>query len=267
MTVGVVVKRNKPEAEALAGRLEQTLHGLGAVTSRAPDARVDLVVVLGGDGTFLHAAHVYGEQDVPLVGINLGGMGMLAAFSPDEMDDAVARALAGVLPVERRMRLLVTLLDAGKTSSYVAVNDAVVSQGAIARLLDLETLLDGVRVALYKADGLIVATPTGSTAYTLAAGGPVLTPDLRAMLLTPICPHALTHRTVVFPADSVLQIREVGDSDHVFLTIDGQRGEHVSRDAQVEIRAHQRPLLCLRNPARPFFETLRSKLNWGVRET
>jgi NAD+ kinase len=263
--VGVVVKHQKPEAEALAVRLERVLAERGVMSSRAADAAVDLVVVLGGDGTFLHAAHLFGDRGVPLVGVNLGGMGMLAAFAPEEMDDAVSRALEGTLPVERRMRLRVTVRNGERASAYVAVNDAVVSQGAIARILDLEVQLDGVRVALYKADGLIVATPTGSTAYTLAAGGPVLTPDLRAMVLTPICPHALTHRTVVVPADSVLRIRAVGDSEHVFLTVDGQRGEELARGVQVEIRAHERPLLCLRNPARPFFETLRNKLNWGVR--
>jgi len=267
MTVGLVVKRNKPEAEALAQRLEALLAARGVPVARAQESPVDLVVVLGGDGTFLHAAHMWGERGVPLVGVNLGGMGMLTAFAPDEMEDAVLRALDGALPIERRMRLRVAMRAGDRTSAYVAVNDAVVSQGAIARMLDLETLLDGVRVALYKADGLIVATPTGSTAYTLAAGGPVLTPDLRAMVLTPICPHALTHRTAVVPAESVLLIRVVGEHEHVFLTVDGQRGQQLPPGAEVEVRAHERPLLCLRNPARPFFETLRTKLKWGFRET
>jgi NAD+ kinase len=266
VTVGLVVKRHKPEAESLALRLEALLGARGVETTRQPKTPVDLVVVLGGDGTFLHAAHVWGERGVPLVGVNLGGMGMLTSFTPDEMEDGVLRALDGALPVERRMRLRATMYAGGQTATYVAVNDAVVSQGAIARMLDLETLLDGARVALYKADGLIVATPTGSTAYTLAAGGPVLTPDLRAMVITPICPHALTHRTVVVPAESVLRIRAVGEQEHVFLTIDGQRGQQLPAGAEVEVRADERPLLCLRNPARPFFETLRSKLKWGYRE-
>lgn len=266
MLVGIVAKRNNPEAHALAARLEQNLRARGVKVSRDVDAGADLVVVLGGDGTFLSAAHLYGDRGASLLGVNLGGLGMLTAFTVDEMDEAVAKALEGKLPVEERMRLRIELKDGDRKSSYVALNDAVVSQGAIARLLDLETMLDGTRVALYKADGLIIATPTGSTAYTLAAGGPVLTPGLRAMVLTPICPHALTHRTVVVPADSVLRIRAVGAQEHVLLTVDGQRGEQLAPGAQVEVRAHEQPIRLLCNPARSHFETLRTKLYWGVRE-
>ncbi|MEK6607416.1 MAG: NAD(+)/NADH kinase [Myxococcota bacterium] len=282
-SVAFVIKR-KPEAVQIAASLRAEIGRSGVEVREGASPRpkgrardeADLVVVVGGDGTFLHAAHLYGDRGVPLLGVNAGGLGFLTEFSVEEAAGAIARALAGELPVHARMRLRVSAGNDGASAAYSALNDAVLAQGALARVLDVETFLDGHRVTTYKADGLIVATPTGSTAYTLAAGGPVLTPDLQAMVVTPICPHTLTNRPLVVPASSVLRLcaaasaratGPAGSAERPRLTIDGQRGEEIAAGAWVEVRVHERPLRCFHNPARPFFEVLRAKLKWGVRES
>lgn len=261
-TVGLVVKR-KPEVGALALRLSRTLTARGVVIAEDVATPCDLVVVLGGDGTFLRAAHLYGDRGIPLLGVNAGGLGFLTEFSVDKADDAIVRALAGELPMQERMRLRVTP-EAGQPES--ALNDVVISQRGIARLLDVQAWLDTQLVAQYKADGLIVATPTGSTAYNLSAGGPILTPDLFAMVLTPICPHTLTNRPLVVPADAKLRLRVMGHAERPSLTVDGQHEVELAGGGWVEISAEKTAIRCVRNPDRPYFDLLREKLTWGVRE-
>ena len=186
-------------------------------------------------------------------------------FGRTEARAAIVAACLGQLPIEERMRLSVTIRAAdgvaGETRN--AVNDAVIAQRSIARLLDLEARLDGTPIATYKADGVIVSTPTGSTAYTLAAGGPILTPDLEAIVLTPICPHTLTNRPLVVRADSRLSVTNVSGSD-VTLTIDGQWGRVLETGESIEVRKTSRPLRTYR-PSTSFFGVLRQKLSWGER--
>ena len=286
MRVGFLLKRGKPEARELAASLAAQLTSGGAtVAALAEDAAVipgatavdagdlgaavDVLAVLGGDGTFLYGASLVADHGVPIFGVNLGSLGFITPYARSETSAAFGDLLAGRLPVEERIRLAVTIRSVlGQPTSIPtrsAVNDAVLTQRSLARLLDLEARLDGAMVATYKADGLIVSTPTGSTAYTLAAGGPILTPDVQAMVLTPICPHTLTHRPLVFRPDSRLEIRNASDGP-VTLTIDGQWGHELASGASIEVRRAAQPLRVYRSP-RGFFGILREKFRWGERQS
>ena len=286
MRVGFLLKRGKPEARELAASLAAQLTGGGATVAALPEdaalipgatavavadlgAAVDVLAVLGGDGTFLYGASLVADHGVPIFGVNLGSLGFITPYARSETSAAFGDLLAGRLPVEERIRLAVTIRSVlGQPTSIPtrsAVNDAVLTQRSLARLLDLEARLDGAMVATYKADGLIVSTPTGSTAYTLAAGGPILTPDVQAMVLTPICPHTLTHRPLVFRPDSRLEIRNASDGP-VTLTIDGQWGYTLASGASIEVRRAPQPLRIYRSP-RGFFGILREKLSWGERQS
>src|SRR6185295_18599531 len=240
MRFGFLLKRGKPDARHIAAELGDALRARGCrllaleddaaaisgAESVAPERlgpSIDVLAVLGGDGTFLYGAGLVADSGVPLFGVNLGSLGFMTPFGRSEAVAAIIEALQGRLPIEERMRLSITIRS--KSGAVIetrnAVNDAVISQRSLARLLDLGARLDGDPIATYKADGVIVSTPTGSTAYTLAAGGPILTPDLEAIVLTPICPHTLTNRPLVVRADSHLSVTNVSGGS-VTLTIDGQ---------------------------------------------
>ncbi|MBI4508806.1 MAG: NAD(+)/NADH kinase [Deltaproteobacteria bacterium] len=281
--VGLVLKRGKVEAEAIAREIIPWLLAQGCeafITEEhanlAPGARevpetelaaqADMLVVLGGDGTLLHAASLLNSRVVPLLGINLGRLGFLTPFDPHEAKEALSRALRGELPVEERMRLRVILMREGaEPIERLALNDAVVAQGAMARLIELLALLDGHRITLYKADGLIVATPTGSTAYSLAAGGPILTPGQAAMAITPICPHTLTNRPLVVPATAGITVQLEGETRSAILTVDGQWAHALAPGDRVRIEQASLPLPLYRS-GKNYFEILRDKLKWGERE-
>jgi NAD+ kinase len=283
MRFGFLLKRGKPEARDIAAELGAVLRDLGCRlvaleedASALPGAEVvgadqlgaaiDALAVLGGDGTFLYGAGLVADHGVPLFGVNLGSLGFMTQFGRSEAVAAIRDARRGQLPIEERMRLDVTirLRDGAASEVRSAVNDAVISQRSIARLLDLEAHLDGAPIATYKADGVIVSTPTGSTAYTLAAGGPILTPDLEAIVLTPICPHTLTNRPLVMRADSRLSVTNVSGSP-VTLTIDGQWGRELQTGDSIEVRKTAHPLRIYR-PSASFFTILRQKLSWGERQ-
>jgi NAD+ kinase len=282
MRFGFLLKRGKPEARELAETLARVLAARGATsvalaedagaipgaTVVAPEAfasSIDVLVVLGGDGTFLYGASLAADRGVPIFGVNLGSLGFITPYARNEAAAALDEACRGGLVIEERIRLALTIRrsrggEAPPAPS--AVNDAVLTQ-PLARLLDLEARLDGAEITTYKADGLIVATPTGSTAYSLAAGGPLLTPDLEAMVLTPICPHTLTNRPLVFRPDSKLSIRNASGGP-VTLTIDGQWGTALESDDWVDVQRAARPLRLYQAP-RGFFGILREKLSWGSR--
>jgi NAD+ kinase len=283
MRFGFLLKRGKPEARDLAQKLGKVVADRGATlvalaedaaaipgaAAVAPEdfaASMDVLVVLGGDGTFLYGASFAADRGVPIFGVNLGSLGFITPYSRTEAVQAIDDACQGKLAIEERIRLSVAVRpqDGGVPEpARSAVNDAVLKQGSIARLLDLEARLNGAEIATYKADGLIVATPTGSTAYTLAAGGPILTPDVQAMVLTPICPHTLTNRPLVFPPDARLAIRNASGAP-VTLTIDGQWSQDLASDAWIDVRRADRPLRLFQTP-RGFFGILREKLSWGSR--
>jgi NAD+ kinase len=282
-TVGVAIKPGVPRAAAAACDLAKLLaqRGLEALfdpaaaaavgTSGFPRAelasRADLIVVLGGDGTLLAVARAVEERPTPILGINLGTLGFLAEVPVDEMEPALARALAGDLQVEERMRLEVEHLRAGASRHrYRALNDAVITnRGALARIIDLEAHADGQLVTTYHADGLIVATPTGSTAYSLSAGGPILLPGVASFLLTPICPHTLTQRPLVLPDGARLELVVHALGGEVQLTVDGQEGGRLEDGDRVRVRRSEHSVRLLVAPLRSRFDVLRSKLRWGER--
>ena len=226
----------------------------------------ELVVVLGGDGTLLSAARSIGRREIPLFPVNLGGLGFLTAITKDELYQELERAFRGEHRVAKR-KLLTTDLERGGqvVASYDALNDAVLSKSAIARMIDLEAWVDEQFVCAYKADGLIVCTPTGSTAYSLSAGGPIIFPSVPTICITPICPHMLTNRPVLVPETSVIRVTSRGPDESVFLTIDGQVGVPLSEGDTVVCRASQYPVMLIRPPRMMFFDVLRQKLKWGER--
>ena len=276
--VGLVLKRDKPEAVTIAQELGRWLAERGHTLVMTPlhadavpgasvvaDAElataVDLLVVLGGDGTLLHGAGLLGARPVPVLGVNLGRLGFLAPFSPNDARDALARACDGTLATENRMRLRMTLHHDGDTVDRLALNDVVIAQGAMARLVDLEATLDGRRLTQFRADGLIVATPTGSTAYNLAAGGPIVAPGQGAMVITPICPHTLSNRPLVVPATVRVTVRLTSPIQSVMVTVDGQWAFPLGAGDHVEIGQGD-PLILYRSE-KTYFEILREKLGWG----
>ncbi|WP_428268043.1 NAD(+)/NADH kinase [Haliangium sp.] len=226
---------------------------------------IDLAVVLGGDGTMLAAASLVADHGVPVLGINLGRLGFLTPFDPEVAYDAVDAALAGRLSTSERMRLAVNYIpERDPPVSLICLNDAVIHQGSMARLIEVEVTLDGELVSHYRADGLILSTPTGSTAYNLAAGGPIIAPGLRAVALTPISAHSLTSRPLVVPGRSVVRVTLDGDSRGVVLTVDGRWAHTVHPGDRVEVAAADQPLI-LFNSDKHYFDILREKLHWGAR--
>jgi NAD+ kinase len=281
--VGIFVKPDQAQLGALLGEIERWLGERGVVVvseaetdgwseasgsaSSGLTAKMDLAIVLGGDGTLLAVARALGKRSVPLLGVNLGTLGFLADTASEELYVALEQVLAGGFAVESRMRLEVDVARDGRAlGSYLALNDAVIVRNAVSRLIDLETFADGVVVTTYHADGLIVATPTGSTAYSLSAGGPLLVPELEAILLTPISPHTLTQRPLVLPETCELEIRvQDARGGEVRLTIDGQVGCALKQGDRVRVRRSLHPVHMLVPPGRNRFEGMRTKLRWGER--
>jgi NAD+ kinase len=280
--VGFILKPDKTEAGVLLEDLVPWLRAEGhvpIVTTEdqvaPPGAEVmpedelagsiDLTVVLGGDGTMLRAARLVADRGTPVLGINLGQLGFLAMFSPKEAQAALAAALAGKLSTAKRMRLAVTYHRPGAEPIVrYALNDAVLHQGAMARLIDVEAYCDGQLIAAYRADGLIIATPTGSTAYNMAAGGPIVVPGQAAMTITPICAHALTNRPLVLGAQSILKMQLAADARGVILTVDGQWACSFLPGDTVEMTEATSPLVLFASQ-QSFFDVMRDKLHWGVR--
>ena len=226
----------------------------------------DLVIVLGGDGTLLSAARAIGKREIPLFPVNLGGLGFLTAITVDELFPELDRALRGEHRVAKRKLLNTEVVRGGKViASYDALNDAVLTKASIARMIDLQAFVDEQFVADYKADGLIICTPTGSTAYSLAAGGPIIFPSVPAICITPICPHMLTNRPVLVPETSVVRIISRGPDESVFLTIDGQIGNPIQEGDTIVCRSSRFALHLMRPPRAMFFDVLRQKLKWGER--
>lgn len=226
----------------------------------------ELVIVLGGDGTLLSAARSIGHREIPLFAVNLGGLGFLTAITKDELFAELERAMCGEHRVAKRKLLTTELVRGGRVcANYDALNDAVLAKSEIARMIDLQAYVDEQFVADYKADGLIICTPTGSTAYSLAAGGPIIFPSVPAICLTPICPHMLTNRPVLVPETSVVRVVSRAPNDNVFLSIDGQIGCAVEEGDVIVCRSSQFALHLIRPPRAMFFDVLRQKLKWGER--
>ena len=227
---------------------------------------VKLLVVLGGDGTLLGVARKITGRPVPILGVNLGQLGFLTETAQEELEAFFSRILEGKFSVEERMMLHVQVLRGRRVlAESRSLNDAVISKSAIARILELNVRIDGRFVAVYHADGIIVATPTGSTAYSLSAGGPIVLPDMRAFCITPICPHALTNRPLVVPDSVTIQVTVESASRDATCTLDGQVGLPVRAGDRLRIRRSPTGLTLIVPPERNFFDVLRKKLRWGAR--
>lgn len=236
----------------------------GIDRSEVPDG-TQLLIVLGGDGTLLAAARALAGRDVPIFAVNLGGLGFLTAITIDELYPELKRALRGEYRVAPRRMLRCELVRAGQSvQTYEALNDVVITKAALARMIDIETHVDSHFVGTFKADGLILCTPTGSTAYSLSAGGPIIFPSVDALCITPICPHALTARAVIVPGTSNVQFINLSD-EPTYLTIDGQIGEPLLHEDRVNCRASEHSIQLIRPPKMLFFDVLRAKLKWGER--
>ena len=277
----LVAKRGKPEAVALAKKIREHYpdrtffaeHHLAEALGWDPAepehqlaARADLVIVLGGDGTFIHAARLAAGRPVPILGINLGSLGFMTEISSRETFVALDEVLAGRFTSESRMKLACRLVRADQVIFQDEVlNDVVINKGALARIGDHEMLVGGQYVTTFKADGVIVATPTGSTAYSLSAGGPIVHPTVDAIILTPICPHALTQRPIVVPGIQSVSVVLKGDAEEFYLTLDGQAGLALQSGDRLEVKRSQNRVVLVRNPRLDYFGMLRQKLRWGER--
>lgn len=280
--VGICLKAGQPQAAGTVRGLVKWLEASERETGLDEDAAecvgrsgtdrarlaatMDVIVVLGGDGTLLSVSRASGSRPVPILGINLGTLGFLTEIALDELFATMERVLAGELAVEERIRLDVTARRGDEVlARFLALNDAVISGAALARMIELETRAGGQDVSAYHADGLIVATPTGSTAYSLSAGGPILLPEVQALVLTPICPHTLTQRPLVLPSSSEVEITVGSRGDGVRLTADGQDSIALCQGDVVRVRRSPHPLHLMTSPVRTRFEILRQKLHWGAR--
>jgi NAD+ kinase len=228
--------------------------------------KIDWLIVLGGDGTLLSAARAMGANQVPILAVNLGGLGFLTSVTLDELYPVLEEVLEGKSKLSERMMLQAEILHDGKTSDkQIALNDAVANKAALARMLDFDVHVDGNHVGRYRADGLIVATPTGSTAYSLAAGGPIIHPDLDAFVITPICPHMLTNRPLVVPDTARVELDFAVSHEPVYLTMDGQIGFQLDAKDRVVITKSSHKVQVVKPPKMTYYEILRSKLRWSER--
>jgi NAD+ kinase len=223
----------------------------------------DIVAVFGGDGTFLAVARMVAGHGTPILGVNLGSLGFLTEVKLEEVRVALESVLVGSYAIEDRILLQLELTRKRRVlETYQALNDGVINKGALARIIELEVLVDSQPFSTFRADGLIVSTPTGSTAYSLSAGGPIVYPTLQAFLITPICPHALTNRPVVVPDNSVIEVVLRHGKD-VMLTVDGQVGAPMSQGDRLTIRKSESTIRFIQSPGNTFFKTLREKLKWS----
>ena len=281
-TIGVVLRPGASEALEDVQRIQQLLpdatllverdghHAVRDIPARVTpvtpeqfEERCDMMVVLGGDGTLIHAASLLRNKVVPILGVNLGHIGFLTDVTREELNDVLNSALEGKLPYSDRMRLDVELWQDGEiTMRERILNDAVLGPQALARIATYELRLNGELITSVRGDGMIVSTPTGSTAYAMAAGGSILSPDLEAVLIVPICPHQLTQRPLVLVPTGELELRLQSDSV-VHATCDGRAGMEFRHGDQMIIRRAPVPARILTVPWRDYFRTLRTKLGWG----
>jgi NAD+ kinase len=241
------------------------INALGYDRSEIP-SRVEMLIVLGGDGTLLAAARHVADAHVvvPIFGVNLGSLGFMAEVSLDELYDNLEKAIAGKLGTEDRMMLSASVIRGGRRlARYRVLNDAVINKGALARMMKLEVAVNDGHLTTFRADGLIVATPTGSTAYSLSAGGPIIHPTIPCFVVTPICPHTLSNRPIALPDNVVVTVRLTSQSEDVALTLDGQIGFPLAPNDVVEIKRSRFKMRLIKHPVKNYYDILRAKLKWG----
>ncbi len=255
-----------PTLEVLVEERLGSGHGLQAVGDDELGARADAVLALGGDGTLIYAARLLKDRSVPLLGINLGSLGFMTETPISDAFAAIDSLLAGTALIDSRMKLHCRLVrDETVLFEREVLNDVVINKGVLARMAAHEVWLNDAFVATYQADGMIFSTPSGSTAYSMSAGGPIVHPAVDCVIVTPICPHALTQRPVVVPSDQLIRIRLVREAADVFLSVDGQSSFALVGGDQVEVRKASHRVQLVRNPRMDYFSVLRQKLRWGER--
>ncbi len=244
----------------------RALRRTDGVSRKSLPRGTDLAVVAGGDGTLLSVARIAAPKGIPILGVNLGGLGFLTELAPDELFAGIEKILDGDYHLEERHALRVRYRHGGRIrKEYLLLNDAVITKGALSRMITLDVLVDGDDVATCIADGLIVSSATGSTAYNLSAGGPILDPRMSAFVIAPICPHTMTYRPLVVPGTVRVEVRLRRTSEAVYLTLDGQVGFPMKPGDSIEVDRHPDPVRLVRVARRTFFEVLRRKLSWGTR--
>ncbi len=287
--IGIIAKQNKPEAAPVVRRLVEWLQpkkievyieeGMGEgfhpplagphLNSMKRDdipTQVEMIIVLGGDGTLLSVARLVGDHGVPILGVNLGGLGFLTEITLEELYRVLERVVQGDFITDERVVFKAAVIRRGeRMAEFTVLNDAVVNKGALARIIDLETTINGEYLTTFKSDGLILSTPTGSTAYNLSAGGPIVHPSLHCIIITPICPHTLTNRPIMIPDDVEIRAILKTKQQEVILTLDGQQGFTLEFEDVVEVRKAENRILLIKSPYRHYFEVLRKKLKWGER--
>jgi NAD+ kinase len=277
--VGLVIKPHAPRIEKILAELIRYLggkgieclleeaaaqklkRGKGLPREKLPE-KVELLVVLGGDGTLLSIAHLAAQKDVPVLGVNMGDLGFLTGVPLEEMYLTLDAFLGGDEKVVSLRRMLEAKT---KNNVYYCLNDVVINKGALARMIQCKIWIDKKDVVTPRSDGLIISTPTGSTAYSLAAGGPIIQPCIPAVIITPICPHTLSFRPMVVSSASVIRIRLLTEGEEVYLTLDGQRGNPLVKNDEVEIKCCALQLSLISSPKRNYFDLLQEKLGWAER--
>lgn len=282
-SVGISAKSTSPEALAYACTVARDLRSRGyevlldessledqesgsqfrVVSKSELGNSVDLLVTFGGDGTLLSVAR-HASERVPIIGVNMGTLGFLTEIRVEEFPDVLERVLSGNFEAEARVAFDVSVSRPdGSVSKYRVLNDAVLNKSALARIVEMRLHVGGHFVSSFRADGLIVATPTGSTAYNLSAGGPIIYPTMGAVVITPICPHMLSNRPIVLPDELDIALSIVAEKQEVFLTLDGQEGLPISEQDHITIRKSPQSILLVNSPGKNYFDVLRMKLKWG----
>lgn len=282
-TIGIAAKITSPDALSFAEKITSDLRARGlavmfdAATAEAigdPEtptskqllgSECDLLITFGGDGTLLSVAR-HAPDHVPILGVNMGTLGFLTEIRVEELEDVLDRVLAGDFHVEPRVTFNVYIHGPGRDAEqrYRVLNDVAINKSAIARIIEMKVSVAGLFVSTFRGDGLIVATPTGSTAYNLSAGGPIIYPTMGAVVITPICPHTLTNRPIVLPDELDIEISLLTrDAEDVYMTLDGQEGFEIRDSDRICVRKSEQHVLMVQSPDKNYFDVLRTKLKWG----
>jgi len=283
LKIGIIAKANIPEPLEITKKLtawlrerdvevfvekelgEQIGYANSVDAADIPEL-VDVILVFGGDGTFLGMARLACKHGTPILGINLGGLGFLTEVTVEELYPMMERIIQGNFEIEERQMLLTTIhRDKDTLGTYEVLNDVVINKGAVARIIDLAIYINDSHVTTYKADGIILSTPTGSTAYSLSAGGPIVHPTIPVTIITPICPHTLTNRPLVVSSDMKVEIKVTTQEPDTYLTLDGQIGIRLNTGDIIEVQRTDTSVKLIKSPFRDFFTILKTKLMWGER--
>lgn len=263
MKVGLLLKPGSKEAQELARKVKNFLKHNSCpccrITEKLPKENLDLILVLGGDGTLLYAAGLVGEKGVPILGVNLGGLGFLTEVKEEELFFLLGKALRSEMKIEERMLLKAE----ARGEKYLALNEVAAGKAAYSRMIEIELKVEGYELTQFRGDGIIISTPTGSTAYGLAAGGPIVDPRISSIIITPLCPHSLTLRPLVVPAGSRISLRIHTRGGEGYLSVDGRPGKKISEQDQIKISSAEKPLRLVSSPTMNYYEILRTKLGWG----